>query len=245
MRLEGRRTLITGAGSGIGRAIAERFGGEGASVLAVGRTPEPLEETAALVRAAGGEAATAALDVADAEAVAALFAGLDALDVLVNGAGIVSTHTAEDTPDELWDRVFATNVRGTFLMSKHAMPLLRASRGAIVNVASVAGLVGVPDRAAYCASKGAVISLTRAMAIDHVGEGVRVNALCPGTTHTPWIERLVAEQGERLEDLEARQPLGRLGTAEEMADGALYLASAESSFVTGTELVVDGGMTAR
>ena len=165
--------------------------------------------------------------------------------MLVNGAGIVSTDTVPDTPVERWDAVFDTNVRGTFLMCKHALPLLRASRGSIVNVASVAGLVGVPNRAAYCASKGAVIALTRAMAIDHVREGVRVNALCPGTTQTPWIERLVAEQGERIEDLEARQPLGRLGTAEEMADGALYLASAESTFVTGTQLVVDGGMTAR
>jgi 2-keto-3-deoxy-L-fuconate dehydrogenase len=224
---------------------AERFAAEGASVLAVGRTPEPLEETAALVRAAGAEAATAPLDVADTEAVAALFAGLDALDLLVNGAGIVDTHTVEGCTPERWDAVFATNVRGTFLMSRHALPLLRESQGAIVNVASVAGLVGIPNRAAYCASKGAVIALTRAMAIDHVSEGVRVNALCPGTTQTPWIERLVEEQGERLEDLEARQPLGRLGTAEEMADAALYLAGAESSFVTGTELVVDGGMTAR
>jgi NAD(P)-dependent dehydrogenase (short-subunit alcohol dehydrogenase family) len=108
----------------------------------------------------------------------------------------------------------------------------------------VAGIVGVRSRAAYCASKGAVLALTRAMAIDHVAEGVRVNALCPGTTHTPWIERLVGEQGESLADLEARQPMGRLGTADEMAEGALYLATAESSFVTGTQLVVDGGMTA-
>jgi NAD(P)-dependent dehydrogenase (short-subunit alcohol dehydrogenase family) len=245
VRLAGRHALITGAGSGIGQAIAERFAREGASVLAVGRTQATLDETAELVRAAGTEATTAALDVADAEAVAALFAGLNRLDVLVNGAGIVDTHTVEGVEIERWDEVFATNVRGTFLMCKHAMPLLRESQGAIVNVASVAGLVGVPNRAAYCASKGAVIAFTRAMAIDHVREGVRVNALCPGTTQTPWIERLVAEQGEKLEDLEARQPLGRLGTAEEMADGALYLASAESSFVTGTELVVDGGMTAR
>jgi NAD(P)-dependent dehydrogenase (short-subunit alcohol dehydrogenase family) len=245
MRLAGKHTLITGAGSGIGRAIAERFAREGASVLAVGRTQATLDETAERVRAAGAEATTAALDVADADAVAALFAGLDRLDVLVNGAGIVDTHTVEGVEIERWDEVFATNVRGTFLMCKHALPLLRASQGAIVNVASVAGLVGVPNRAAYCASKGAVIAFTRAMAIDHVREGVRVNALCPGTTQTPWIERLVSEQGEKLEDLEARQPLGRLGTAEEMADGALYLASAESSFVTGTELVVDGGMTAR
>jgi len=245
MRLEGRSTLITGAGSGIGRAIAERFAAEGASVLAVGRTQSTLDATAEAVRAAGAQASTAALDVADADAVAALFEGLSELDVLVNGAGIVSTDTVPNTPVERWDAVFDTNVRGTFLMCKHALPLLRASRGAIVNVASVAGMVGVPNRAAYCASKGAVIALTRAMAIDHVREGVRVNALCPGTTQTPWIERLVAEQGERIEDLEARQPLGRLGTAEEMADGALYLASAESTFVTGTQLVVDGGMTAR
>jgi NAD(P)-dependent dehydrogenase (short-subunit alcohol dehydrogenase family) len=244
-RLEGKHTLITGAGSGIGRAIAERFAAEGASVVAVGRTQATLDETAELVRAAGGEASTAALDVADAGAVAALFDGLDRLDVLVNGAGIVDTHTVEGCTIERWDEVLATNVRGTCLMAKHALPLLREAHGAIVNVASVAGLVGVPNRAAYCASKGAVIALTRAMAIDHVREGVRVNALCPGTTQTPWIERLVAEQGEKLEDLEARQPLGRLGTAEEMADAALYLASAESSFVTGTELVVDGGMTAR
>ena len=163
--------------------------------------------------------------------------------MLVNGAGIVSTHAVPDTPDDLWDQVFDTNVRGVFLMSKHALPLLRESGGNIVNVASVAGLVGVPNRAAYCASKGAVIALTRAMAVDHVREGVRVNALCPGTVQTPWIDRLVADHGEKLADLEARQPLGRLGTAEEMADAALYLASAESSFVTGTELVVDGGMT--
>ena len=245
MRLEGRSTLITGAGSGIGRAIAERFAAEGASVLAVGRTQSTLDATAEAVRAAGAQATTAALDVADHDAVAALFAGLSELDVLVNGAGIVSTDSVPDTPVERWDAVFDTNVRGTFLMSKYALPLLRRSQGAIVNVASVAGMVGVPNRAAYCASKGAVIALTRAMAIDHVREGVRVNALCPGTTQTPWIERLVAEQGERIEDLEARQPLGRLGTAEEMADGALYLASAESTFVTGTQLVVDGGMTAR
>jgi NAD(P)-dependent dehydrogenase (short-subunit alcohol dehydrogenase family) len=244
VRLEGRHALVTGAGTGIGRAIAERFAAEGASVLLVGRTQATLDETAEAIRAAGGEASTAALDVADAAAVAALFEGLDALDVLVNGAGIVSTDTAEHTPVERWDEVFATNVRGVFLMSKHALPLLREREGNIVNVASVAGLVGVPNRAAYCASKGAVIALTRAMAVDHVREGVRVNALCPGTVQTPWIDRLVADHGERLADLEARQPLGRLGTAEEMADAALYLASAESSFVTGTELVVDGGMTA-
>jgi len=248
-RLAGAAAIVTGAGSGIGRAIALRFAAEGAHVLAAGRTGAKVAETADAIGAAGGRAVAAELDVADAAAVAAFYERLPALlgpelHVLVNGAGIVSTETAPDTPVERWDEVFGTNARGTFLMSKHAVALLRRTRGAIVNVASVAGIIGVPNRAAYCASKGAVLALTRAMAVDHVGEGVRVNALCPGTTQTPWIERVVREQGEAMADLEARQPMGRLGTAEEMADAALYLASSESAFVTGTQLVVDGGATA-
>ena len=242
MRLAGKHALITGAGSGIGRAIAERFAREGASVLAVGRTQATLDETAELVRAAGRDATTAALDVADADAVGALFAGLDRLDVLVNGAGIVDTHTVEGVEIERWDEVFATNVRGTFLMCKHALPLLREAQGAIVNVASVAGLVGVPNRAAYCASKGAVVALTRALAVDHVGDGIRVNAVCPGTVDSPWVRRLVEESGESLDALRARQPLGRLGTTEEVAEAVDYLVSAE--FATGSVLVVDGGLTA-
>jgi NAD(P)-dependent dehydrogenase (short-subunit alcohol dehydrogenase family) len=249
-RLAGRTAIVTGGGSGIGQATARRFAAEGATVLVAGRRPEPLEATAAEIREAGGRAETAALDVADEDAVRALFDGLDAtlgprLDVLVNGAGTGSTTTAPDTSLDVWERVFAVNARGTFLMSKHALPRLRRARGAIVNVASVAGMVGTPSRAAYCAAKGAVIAFTRAMAIDHVGEGVRVNCLCPGTTDTPWVTRLVEEQGESLDALAARQPLGRLGTAEEMAAAALYLASPEAGFVTGSQLVVDGGLTAR
>ena len=248
-RLAGHAAIVTGAGSGIGRAIALRFAAEGATVLAAGRTEAKVAETAAAIRAGGGRAEVATLDVADAGAVAELYEWLPALlgpdlHVLVNGAGVQGAETAPDTSPELWDDVFATNARGTFLMSRHAIEPLRRTRGAIVNVASVAGIVGVPKRAAYCASKAAVLGLTRAMAVDHVGEGVRVNALCPGTTATPWIERMVSEHGESRADLEARQPMGRLGTADEMAEAALYLAAPGSAFVTGTQLVVDGGATA-
>ena len=248
-RLSGLTALVTGAGSGIGQAIAHLFAAEGAAILVAGRRQGAVAATAAAIHEAGGLAAAAPVDVTDEAAVSTLLERLPELleprlDVLVNAAGTGSTTTAPDTPLEVWERVFAVNARGTFLMSKHALPLLRASRGAIVNVGSVAGMVGLRNRAAYCASKGAVAALTRAMAIDHVREGVRVNCLCPGTTDTPWVARLVEEQGESLDALAARQPLGRLATPEEIADAALYLASSAASFVTGSELVVDGGLTA-
>jgi 2-keto-3-deoxy-L-fuconate dehydrogenase len=167
------------------------------------------------------------------------------LDVLVNVAGIGSTTTAPDTPLEVWEEVFAVNARGSFLCCKHAIPgMAERGRGSIVNVASVAGLVGLRNRAAYCASKGAVIALTRALAVDHVGDGIRVNAVCPGTVDTPWVRRLVEEAGESLDALRARQPLGRLGTPEEIADAVLYLASDAAAFVTGSVFVIDGGLTA-
>jgi meso-butanediol dehydrogenase/(S,S)-butanediol dehydrogenase/diacetyl reductase len=160
-RLAGMTALVTGAGSGIGQAIARLFAAEGAAILAAGRREEPVTATAAAIRAAGGVAAAAPVDVAEEAAVRALFERLPELlgprlDVLVNAAGTGSTTTAPDTPLEVWERVFAVNARGTFLMSKHALPLLRATHGAIVNVGSVAGMVGLRNRAAYCASKGAV-----------------------------------------------------------------------------------------
>jgi NAD(P)-dependent dehydrogenase (short-subunit alcohol dehydrogenase family) len=165
------------------------------------------------------------------------------VEVLVNAAGIGSTVDAPNTPVELWDDVFAVNARGTFLCCKHAIPGMKANGGGtIVNIASVAGLVGLKNRAAYCASKGAVIALTRALAVDHVGDGIRVNAVCPGTVDTPWVQRLVSEAGESLDALRARQPMGRLGTPEEVADAVVYLTNA--GFVTGTILTVDGGLTA-
>jgi NAD(P)-dependent dehydrogenase (short-subunit alcohol dehydrogenase family) len=165
------------------------------------------------------------------------------VDVLVNAAGIGSTTDAPSTPLDVWENVFAVNARGTFLCCKHAIPgMIERGGGSIVNVASVAALVGLRNRAAYSASKGAVVALTRALAIDHVKDRIRVNAVCPGTVDSPWVRRLVEESGESLDNLRARQPLGRLGTPEEIAEAILYLAQAE--FATGTVLVIDGGLTA-
>jgi NAD(P)-dependent dehydrogenase (short-subunit alcohol dehydrogenase family) len=248
-RLDGLTAIVTGAGSGIGRAVALRFAAEGAAVLAVARS-DSADATAQAARERGATAHAARCDVSVEADVLALYERFDAelgpdLNVLVNAAGIGSFTSTRDTDLRTWEEVFATNVRGVFLMCKHALARLRAPEASIVNVASVAGSIGVPDRAAYCASKGAVLAFTRALAVDHAREGIRVNALSPGTTDTPWIERVVADEGESRDDLAARQPIGRLGTAEEIAEAALYLASREAGFTTGTDLVVDGGATAR
>jgi meso-butanediol dehydrogenase / (S,S)-butanediol dehydrogenase / diacetyl reductase len=224
-RFAGKRALVTGAGSGIGAAIARLLESEGATVVAADLTGTDVQ-----------------LDVRDEAQVARVVRDVD---VLVNVAGVGSTTTAPETPLEVWEDVFAVNARGTFLCCKHAIPAMIARRGgSIVNIASVAAIVGLKNRAAYCASKGAVVSLTRALAVDHVADGIRVNAVCPGTVDTPWVRRLVDDVGESLDALTARQPLGRLGTAEEVAEAVAYLASDAASFVTGSVLVIDGGLTA-
>jgi NAD(P)-dependent dehydrogenase (short-subunit alcohol dehydrogenase family) len=237
--------VVTGAGSGIGRAIVKRLTSAGQQVLAADLN---LENAQAAASEAGELATAAHVDVADEDSVRALLAHADAtapLAGLVNAAGIGSTTTTPDTTLEVWERVMAVNATGTFLCCKHAVPRLRESgQGAIVNIASVAGLIGLRNRAAYCASKGAVVSLTRALALDHVHEGIRVNAVCPGTIDTPWVRRLVEDAGESLDQLRARQPMGRLGTADEVAGAVAWLLSADAAFVTGTTLVLDGGWTA-
>jgi 2-keto-3-deoxy-L-fuconate dehydrogenase len=233
----GTHALVTGAGSGIGAAVARRLAAGGAD-LVVADVELPAVE--ALAREIGGRPLQ--LDVRDEQQVAGAMPGLD---VLVNVAGIGSTTTAPETPLDVWEDVFAVNARGTFLCCKHAIPgMAERRRGSIVNIASVAALVGLRNRAAYCASKGAVVALTRALAVDHVADGIRVNAVCPGTVDSPWVRRLVEDAGESLDDLRARQPMGRLGLPEEIADAVAYLASDAAGFVTGTTLVIDGGLTA-
>ena len=247
MKLAEKIAVVTGAGSGIGRATAQLFGQEGARVLATDVNGSAAEETA---READGEVAAMEVDVRDEAAVTAMFERSTALyggglDVLANVAGTQSLTNAVETTLESWDDTFAVNTRGVFLCCKHAIPLMqRNGGGVIVNLASVAGLVGFRKRVAYCASKGAVIAFTRALALDHAAEGIRVNAVCPGTVDTPWVNRLIEEAGDTMEELVARQPMGRLASAEEIAHAVLYAASDEAAFMTGSALVIDGGITA-
>ena len=238
-RFTDKRALVTGAASGIGEATARLLHADGAEVVLADVDGGRLE---ALAGELGDRAAARVLDVRDEAQVAPAVAGVD---ILVNVAGIGSTQDAPGTPLEIWEDVFAVNARGTFLCCKHAIPGMRErGGGAIVNVSSVAALVGLKNRVAYSASKGAVVALTRALAVDHVADGIRVNAVCPGTVDSPWVRRLVEEVGESLDALRARQPMGRLGTTCEIAEAIAYLASDSAAFVTGSVLVIDGGLTA-
>jgi NAD(P)-dependent dehydrogenase (short-subunit alcohol dehydrogenase family) len=229
--------LVTGGGSGIGAAVARRLSADGLEVVVTDASLAAAETVAAEL-----DARALQLDVRDEQQVSPAMADVD---VLINVAGIGSTTNAPETSLDVWENVFAVNARGTFLCCKHAIPGMAArGHGSIVNVASVAALVGLRNRAAYSASKGAVVALTRALAIDHVSDGIRVNAVCPGTVDSPWVRRLVEDSGESLDALRKRQPMGRLGTPDEIADAIAYLASERAAFVTGSVLVIDGGLTA-
>jgi NAD(P)-dependent dehydrogenase (short-subunit alcohol dehydrogenase family) len=253
MKLEQRVAVITGAGSGIGRAMALLFAQEGARILAADINGSAAEETAAAVQAASGTAQAFTVNVVEPDEVRAMIeaavAAYGRVDILCNNAGIGSTTDVVEAEPEEWDRVMAVNVKSVFLGCKYVIPHMREQGGGvIVNTASVAGMVGLVKRASYSASKGAVIALTRQVAIEYVEQGIRVNCLCPGTVDSPWVGRLLGQAddpGAARAALVARQPMGRLGTPEEIAAAALYLASDDAAFITGTGLVIDGGLTAR
>jgi NAD(P)-dependent dehydrogenase (short-subunit alcohol dehydrogenase family) len=248
--LTGRVAIVTGAGSGIGRAIAHRFATAGAAVVAADLNLAAAEETATI---SPELILPYQVDVTDEPSVHRLVRAtverFGQIDLLVNNAGIGTTKDIVETDLEEWERVFAVNVRGVFLCCKHVLPsMLARQHGVIINMGSVAGLIGIPQRAAYCASKGAVVTLTKQIAVAYVRQGIRCNCLCPGTVDTPWVERLVAQTPDpeaARRALEARQPMGRLVRPEEVAAAALYLASDDAAAVTGSILVVDGGWMAQ
>ncbi|TAM64239.1 MAG: glucose 1-dehydrogenase [Chloroflexota bacterium] len=247
--LSGRRAVVTGAASGIGAATARLLAGAGAAIVAVDLDGGGAEAVAATIRAAGGAAEAMTGDVtlaADCRgAVDRSVASFGGLEILVNCAGIIRRADIVETSEAEWDRVMAVNVKSVFLMSQAAVPHLAGAPGAaIVNIGSGWGLKGGPRAASYCASKGAVVNLTRAMAIDHGPQGIRVNCVCPGDTDTPMLRAEARQLGEDEATFlasSAERPLARLGTPDDIAQAVVYLVSEAAQWVTGTTLVVDGG----
>ncbi|WP_406286208.1 SDR family NAD(P)-dependent oxidoreductase [Streptomyces sp. NBC_00209] len=250
-RFIGRSVLVTGGGSGLGRATALAFAAEGASVVVAGRTRAALDETVRLIEASGGTAAAVVADVTDSEQVRRLvgeavgrFGGLH---IAVNNAGILrGSGPAADVSEEDWDAVLRTNVTGVWLAMKHEIAHMRAhGGGTIVNIASNLGAhLRIPNAAAYITSKAAVSALTRAAALDHVHEGIRINAVSPGASDAPMSLRPGETEADRAERVKSQNPLGRLAKAEEVAAAVLYLASSAAGAVVGTDLVIDSGAAA-
>lgn len=250
--LTGKTAFVTGAGSGIGSAIAELYAEAGARVFAADISAEAARATADRITAAGGRADAIVIDVRDdatcQEAASAVASSAGDLDILVNNAGIGHVGTMVTTTAEDLDRLYAVNVRGIFNATKAFLPGMLARRaGVIINMASIGGLVGIRDRLAYCVSKFAVVGLTKSMALDHAEQGIRVNCICPGRVETPFVTARLKEYPDpeaARREMTSSQPMGRMGRPEEVAGAALYLASDEAAFVTGAALSIDGGWSA-
>ncbi len=250
--LTGKVAVVTGGGSGIGAAIATLFARQGATVALIDRDASAAETTARTIRDAGGRASALQCDVADTGSVADAFARVDAdhrrVDILVNNAGIAHVGTIQQTAPEDLDRLYNVNVRGVYLCARAAIDImLREGGGVIVNMASIASLIGIPDRFAYGMTKGAVLTMTKSIAIDYVKRGIRCNCICPARVHTPFVDGYLAatypgREDEMYRALSDYQPIGRMGRPEEVAALALYLCSDEAAFVTGQAYPIDGGV---
>jgi NAD(P)-dependent dehydrogenase (short-subunit alcohol dehydrogenase family) len=249
MRLKDKTALVTGAASGIARATAELFASEGATVVVADNAADAGGETVAAIKAAGGKALFVQTDVSDSGQVSRMVdtavRAYGRIDILFNGAGILLYGTVLETDERAWNRVLSINLNGTYLCCRAVLPhMIRQGGGSIINVASTVGAHDACANAvAYVTSKGGVTLFTRAIAIDHARQGVRVNAICPGATDTPMLRNALSP--EAVEALAQSQPIGRLGRPEELAKAALFLASDDSSFVTGSAMYVDGGQTAK
>jgi 2-keto-3-deoxy-L-fuconate dehydrogenase len=252
-RLDGKVALVTGGGSGIGAAISRAYAEQGARVVVAEVNPANGQDVATELGEAGLFWATDVTELQSVkDAVKAAVEHFGRLDVFVNCAGVGLVGSVQETESHDWNRLLAVNVTGVFHGSRAAVDqmLSQSPRGGVlVNIASVAGQIGVPRRFAYCATKGAVLAMTRQLAVDYVKEGIRCNAICPGTVYSPFVEGYVERfhkdtKEETIRELHARQPIGRMGRPDEIADLAVYLASDEAGFMTGSEVVIDGGWTA-
>ncbi len=256
-RLDKKIAFVTGAGSGIGESIARLFARQGAHVVLADIRVEAAQQVAAEIQRAGGNARVQLLDVAEESQVKAAIERVATaegrLDILVNNAGISHVGTILETTLEEWERIMRVNARGVVLCAREGVRqmLTQSPRGgSIINMSSVAATIGIERRLPYCTSKGAVLALTRSIAIDFATQGIRCNAICPGTVQTPFVDGYLARnfaghEDEVRQQLHARQPLGRMGRPDEIAYAALYLAADEAAFVTGSALVIDGGWTAK
>ena len=248
-RLLDKHALVTGGGSGIGRAIAERFATEGAHVFIMEINAAAAADAAAAIRAAGGNCDVVAADVSDTEAMRAAFAGLPKLNILVNNAGIAHIGNVLTTTAADLDRLHAVNVRGVYHGMHFGVPrLLEAGGGAILNICSVAAKLGISERFAYSMTKGAVLSMTLSVARDFVDKGIRCNCVCPARVHTPFVDGYLAKtypgrEEEMFAKLSEWQPIGRMGQPEEIAALAAFLCSDEAGFITGAAYDIDGGVT--